>query len=279
MKKDSKKIEILKKSNEGKLFFNKEFQYNKNTVMLVLKNDGSLLRYAPSQLRDDKEVVYEAVKNSLFAIEFASERLQNDFEILSAALKGRPVTDFIKKILKNNIELAYKLVESGIIFVCNLPEELKDNVELMTRFQKRGIDTLNDVTDKVKNDEEFAISAIKANSLDYYRIGEEVRDNERIILELLKTGTNEYSMYLATFLIYARNPKAAVLKDKDLMVEAVSISGTALRFLSDDLKDDYEVVYEAVNQNEEALDFASIRLQNNEILLKIIENKKKNKNR
>ncbi len=248
-------------------------------VLAAVSNNGSALKYASENLKDNRKIVLTAVQNGIEVLPYASERLRNDKQLVELSTKWGEFPKGIGDTLLKDKEFIYKLVESGKVFPVNLPYMYKDDVKFMTKLQKNGIDTLNFVSEEIKNNEQFAISAIEANSLDYYRIGVRAQDNERVILELLKNGNNETNMYISMFLIYGHNNNAKVLADKDLMVEAVSISGTALRFLSDNLKDDYEIVYEAVNQNEEAIQFASPRLQNNEVILKIIENKINNKKR
>ena len=47
-------------------------------VLEAVKQNGSALKYASEELKNDKEVVLEAVKQDGFALEYDSYELQND---------------------------------------------------------------------------------------------------------------------------------------------------------------------------------------------------------
>jgi hypothetical protein len=57
--------------------------------------------------------------------------------------------------------------------------------------------------------------------------------------------------------------------NKELILYLVEKNGDILQYASDALKDDYDVVLEAVNCSEESLRFASDRLKNNRTICKI----------
>lgn len=67
-----------------------------------------------------------------------------------------------------------------------------------------------------------------------------------------------------------------VLEDKALVLLAVAKDGSNLEFVSDDLKNDIDVVSEAINQNLEYLKYADKDLQSS-IILKGIEAVKEEK--
>jgi hypothetical protein len=55
---------------------------------------------------------------------------------------------------------------------------------------------------------------------------------------------------------------ARLRNDKELILEAVNQDGTSLMFASDKLRNDEEVVLVAVSQNKASLQYASERLRN-----------------
>lgn len=72
--------------------------------------------------------------------------------------------------------------------------------------------------------------------------------------------------------IYELDPK--LRDDKDIILEALKENGQALQYASEALRDDEECVIKAMSKNVQMLYFASNRLQSSKELLEKIENLK-----
>eukprot|EP00434_Breviolum_minutum_P029909 symbB.v1.2.026447.t1/scaffold2584.1/size75688/7 len=59
----------------------------KMVVLLAVKEDGRVLRYATDLLRDDEVVAYAAVSQTWHALEFVSQRLKGDEDLVEIAIK------------------------------------------------------------------------------------------------------------------------------------------------------------------------------------------------
>lgn len=67
-------------------FAPQEIQDDKETVLIIVKLYGSLIRYASKRLQSDKEVLLEAVKHFGSGIMYASDDLKTDKELVGTAL-------------------------------------------------------------------------------------------------------------------------------------------------------------------------------------------------
>ncbi len=61
--------------------------------------------------------------------------------------------------------------------------------------------------------------------------------------------------------------------NKDFVLNAVKQDGMLLQYANDLLKDDFEIVYEAVNQNVFSYEYASLRLQSDIVIKMFALNK------
>ena len=88
MKRDAV-ISLVSKTPQDFQSVNKIFRDDKEIVLIVLKKDGTALRYVSQQLKDDPAVILAAMQGKHYSpyykkqlLYLASERLQNDPHLL-----------------------------------------------------------------------------------------------------------------------------------------------------------------------------------------------------
>lgn len=108
-------------------------QYQKQTVLLAVKQNGLSLQYAKNDLNNNIEIVSEALKQNGLALQFASDELKNNIDIVFMAIN----------------ENAYAL-------------EFASPKVAMEIIKQNGM-TLQFVSDKLKNDIEFVFAAVEEN--------------------------------------------------------------------------------------------------------------------
>ena len=64
-----------------------ELKNDREFVLQAVKKDGTALQYASKELQNDREIVMQAVKQNGSALQFASEELQNDAELKALAAR------------------------------------------------------------------------------------------------------------------------------------------------------------------------------------------------
>lgn len=82
------------------------YSQKKKETLIAVKNDGTLLRFADSELRNDFDIVWTAVHQNGLALEFASYRLKSDKFIVSEAVKQYSgAIIFANPYLQNDLEI------------------------------------------------------------------------------------------------------------------------------------------------------------------------------
>lgn len=222
--------------------------YLKNAVDVIeiqknltnyIKLDGKYLAYANMEEQDNENVVSEAVKTNIESLKYASERIRNDEVFIRQLLEkdGNFLLYSGKKILNkrenyiialNNTEWSDEIAElwkESEIFDANDIEMFKiilPKCDFFFEFAGK----------KLKSDKEFCKFVL---SLDGYLLSHcstKIKDDKEFVLLAVRTAKYEVNDY----------------------------EDSPLRFASKRLKDDIEVVKEAIKHNKNAVRYASERV-------------------
>ena len=78
----------------------------KNLVLAAVRSAGAALRFAPRELRNDKEVVLEAVRADGTSLQYASQDLQGDRSVvLEAVIKSGLALEFASVSLRSDFNV------------------------------------------------------------------------------------------------------------------------------------------------------------------------------
>ena len=197
----------------------------------------------------------------------------NDVKSVLAAI-GEATLDDRDKILKHvrefcqdNDELMISILLKHYLSLEDANSRLQDNRELAQQLVKWDYDgkQLPYVSERLKNDESFIVEAVKTNPLAIEYASESIKSNQ----QLMDTLVVEHKIYSAL--------KYASMEVKDnvqIVKEAVKDDAFFLEFASDRLRDDEDVALLAIDSDAnctEAMQFVSDRLKNNrEFVLKVV---------
>ena len=227
-------------------------------------------------------MVLAAVRNDGCALEFASDRLKND-------------KDIVLNAIKNNINSS-KYASKSLLTDPNIRKQISEKEKEINDLRKK-IKERNRIEYSKKIENEIPI---KSNFEDFENFNiSEFSDNKEIILKIIKeepgvtydlllhdssqitpNKRNEFYFNYIDIPTYC-SQDSFILKyvsdklkdDKEVVIEAIKRNGLALEFASDRLKDDKDIVIEAVKNNGFALEFASDRLKNDkEIVFNAVKN-------
>lgn len=207
------------------------FSDNLSMVARLVRINGLLLKYASPEIQDNKEIIDIAIKQNPEAIEFATDKYKNDKE-------------FIKNLLHNNQSLfryASEHLRNDKTYILDLlSQEYKS---MGTLFKYAG--------DILKEDREVVTSAVfrKGGNLKFAH--EKFQDDDDIVS--IAVNTNGYAIRYAS-------PR---LKDnkKIGMLAASRTHGSSIEELSDRLRDDKELILQALVFNDYAFVCASEKLR------------------
>jgi Domain of unknown function (DUF4116) len=184
---------------------------NPQIVETAVKKDGLALEFACDTLRQDRDIVLKAVSNHGGAIFFASEDLRDDKEVVLTAIKN----------MKGG-SMSFTWVNTG-------------NIQYASERLQKDRDVL------------LAIAAIESDILSHSSIPEEMRQQMKsdrdFALQMIRHHDGKYKHYADIL----GNFEESIRSDREVVLEAVKVHGTALQYASIELRNDREVVLAAVN--------------------------------
>lgn len=262
---DEERVKLLVK--QRKLHITDLPEHLKNDISIAkvaVEYHYQILQYLNTELRDNKEIIKLAlVFNSsrddksidniaANELQWASDRLKNDEELAQIALKrhGRAFS-YLSKRLQNNKEIALLSLNNGGSYY-DLPEQLKDDRELTKIAISYNGHSLSYASDRLKDDKELVLLAFNNEANIYNDLSDKLKNDIEVIEGAL------HSKYKDGF----RDMPDWVRNNKDYALLAVATGGN-LQYVSENLKDDFDVVSKAIKNYPFAIQHASDRLKDN----------------
>ena len=147
--------------------FNNKLNTDKEFMLVMVKQDGALLRYASKILRADKDIVLAAVTEYGLAYKYASDELKADASIIAV----------YKAYLITNTKLSY--VRQAFI---NNTNTLETDKELVLAMVTQDGLLLKYASDTLKADKEVVLAAIKQNKSALRFASDTLKTNKNSVL-------------------------------------------------------------------------------------------------
>ena len=203
---------------------------DKDYVMKIINKNWELLKYVTNNLNDDEEIVSLAIKHFPGSLEYASERLRKDPKIVDKALR-----------LDESSPLEHYYTAGALKHVSpdvpNYREKVQKLIDVVALY---NVPDIIEAAPTLQDDMEIIQQAMKREkrSLKYA--------SKRIQIIYIKEDWEN---------IYHINK--VVIKDKDLIMAALSSSTAVLKIASGELRDDEEVILYAIERNGSAIKYCS----------------------
>lgn len=213
---------------------------NDKASVIIAVTSGEGLEYAPSSLRDDKEVVLTAVKSSGDALFDASSRLKGDKEVVLAAVSESPYAlQFASSNLQDDKDVvtrAVMLEPSSIRFASRNMKDDRDIGYLVITSQSS--ETLLWLSPRLRGDRNIVLKAVTSFGWNFLWADEKFGDDKEIVMRASMSRTKTFKGY--TNLLSRVSPR--LQDDRDVVLSEVQKDGYALLHASSRLRDDPEVV-------------------------------------
>lgn len=230
-----------------------ELKNNKDIFMTIAKANrlsSCLLKYVSETLKDDKEFILAAVTNDGKSLEFASDRLMNDVEVILVAVTNYgEVLKIVPHNLKNKDVVLAAITKNGIALEY-VPEDLKNEELCSIAVAENGF-ALKFVPEHFKN-KELVLTAVKNNGGALNFATNMLKKDKDIVYAAVTQCGNVLEFVDDSF-----------KNDKDLAIIAVSCWNDSyyfdlsIKYVSDDLKKDEDVISTAVKHNGYSLYYVS----------------------
>jgi curved DNA-binding protein CbpA len=233
-------------TNSDMIFFaDSNLKEDKDFILRALEVDPiKTLEFANVKYRKDKDVMKKAVSINGLAYKYASFELQNDEEILSIALNqnGEVVNSINPTVLE----------QSGL---------LSNPKFVLLAIDNEQYEIVMKSDEKLWSDEDFVYKALMKDDLLFEKVDKRLFEKADFMKRLI-----EENSFFTQFI--GENLK----NDPSFASYCVSIDGMNLKYFSADIKDNKEIVEQALGNNVDSFKYALPGLAlNDEFLRKISE--------
>ncbi|KAG2382282.1 hypothetical protein C9374_005484 [Naegleria lovaniensis] len=242
------------------------FKSDRSFMLKLVKVDGSAIKAASVELRDDKQIAMAALSNSASSYRYLSFRLKCDEEICQLAFAGDGnMLRHAPFAVKNNRDIMLKAVKSNSKCMFYAVGMLRLDKELLEiAIEKK---TFGDIPYNLKRDKDFMLKAI-SYKLSLKMAAFDLRNDEDVVLAavLIDPKNLEYA-------------SARLQNNRDIVKAAVQSDVTSLKHASTELKNDKEILLIALdkllenrNGNIITLEFCPFSIRNDrDIALKAVQ--------
>lgn len=232
-----------------------QWQDDGEVVSAAVRRDGRQLRWASEALRDAYDVVHAAVSKSGHALKYASQRMRKNEKVAMAAIAQN-----VKAAL--HADQALFASRDFVLFAARAaaPSACEEaNMDLYLRLEE-----------PLRRDAGIVIALMNGNGALAQRLlcAAEMGDNEEVVLAAVRLR----GACLQSASPALRGKRTVVLEAVRQRRDIHHCSRVTLEYASSALKDDEDVVMEAVAKDGRALVFASERLRASEdVLLRAVK--------
>ena len=213
-------------------------QDDEEIVSTAIEEDGSAIQYASNRLKMKKDLALKAIRQNYVAFEYLPLSMQKQDDILETYLYSHPCEFYTKMpVLITDKEKAYHYIDIWGLALAFVSEELRDDMDLVKLAIAKDGYNLIYASERLKNNKDLMKEAVKKDSDVLYEF-------------------------------YANHP----IQDRDFLKEMVEVDSSALKYASQELKDDKEIALFALKKDGNAFAWISHRLQADPDIWEVLRN-------
>ena len=235
---------------------------NYDSIIEAVRNDWTLLEYAPDHIKNNPDIVLEAVRqNGSTAIKVAIQAMgTNAYEVRFDSVGA---LQFASNERKEDRRIVLEAVKQNGAALQYASAELQGDREIVLEAVKNNAWALRYASLDCKRDRGILLQVIKIKPDIFAVIEKDLKIDRDFVLDAVRQSGRS----LLTASIEFK-------RDREIALTAVKNHGVALRYLSKELRGDRQIVFEAVKQNGFALFYASDELKGDrEIVLEAVKQK------
>lgn len=263
-----KKMKNMKKnkSKKGGMYSWLKSKINRNEFEIT----QDIINLASS---DDRNIVLNTVKQNGLTLEYVSNTLKNDREIVLAAVQQNGLAlRFVYHIFKNDEEIVTAAIKQNGSALVYASDNIKDNINLVTIAVKSKPKAIEFASLNLRNSVALLILAV---SHDINVVNSFLQRKISNIIFMKNSKIHIISIQLASIIVnldfsYYEKMSDDLKNNEELMLSIVNNNGLHLKYINN--KDDYNIVLHAVRQNGLAIQYASNNLKLNiKIIMEAIQ--------
>lgn len=230
LKNDDQIIKTALLSKYGKYkslqYIPEEYKINKKFFSYVCNLEGTNIRYASNELKNDMELVNIALNDNIYSFQFISQELKNNEKIIEKCIN-------IIDIKKKHVPILEYVTSDNI----------KDNKDIILKLMKYNGSELQYVSDRLRNDIDVVSTAIINSPFGAYfygNINESLYYDKKILLLTLNqpfhySDIEDYEEFL-------NDSSNNILDDDEIVLAAINKSGRNYKYISERLKNNKDIL-------------------------------------
>lgn len=225
------------------------FRDNRDIALAAIASRPYQMKYASYGVRNDKKVVLEAVKRDGTMLEYASDRLRSDNEVVTSAVsEDGGALKYASERLRGTKRVVLIALQNNINALMYVSRDLKEDIDVVeAALNSRGANRashyfslLGNVADRYRYDKDIVLRAIDIVPSDYNLASDALREDRDVISHYITRSSVMDPNRIGSLPLHLRD-------DKDIMTEAVRHHEEAYIQASERLKHDRELVLAAVS--------------------------------
>lgn len=216
---------------------------------------------ATAAMPTDKEVALAAVSNNGSALHNVLPELLHDRDIVLAAVRNSGISiKYAPRHFRADFEIVMAAVRSYGLALVHAAEELRGNADIAIEALAQSSLAMHSVSPKLLEDKDFILRVVarSGGGLTYLPAAYHHYFGDKVIIMTAIT-TGGYGLILETISDELRD-------DPEVVEAAIETYPFALEYASQRLRNDYGIVKRAIEINPSAFRYASDRLRNNDEL-------------
>jgi predicted RNA-binding protein Jag len=233
---------------------------NKKQALEFVSQDGRNLSKLNKQFRNDEEIVFKALDSTMPIFHFASQELRANEKIAKKALQGCIKNyNAIASNLKKNKDFTLFAIKIDANVFNEIPKELKSDEDIILASIKTVAHAVSYATELSLENPVFIKKLLLINGLCFQYLPLEMKNDVELLTIAIQEGNNKGISpfkYASNTIKNNKNYVFSLLKNEELQEMFLFLS-----FVSNQLKDDSEVVLKMVERHVQNYSFASQRIK------------------
>lgn len=266
--------------------FKRNLDDDKLFMLYCVNLDGCMLSYASDNLKNDRELVYHAYKRKYSSFQYCSNEVKNDKEFIETKLFIPVIFEYLLN-LKDDEEFVINVLKQSFSVIKDLKSTMINDKEFISKLfelDNFNCSIFQFFNFSLKNDKELIMKCIEVQkknilkNVNYYTpridlddIGALLRGDRDIIIECLKCDGTQLKNIPANYqsdnelILLGLNSgfkkiecweeyedildyiDKSFRRDKTIVIAAIRRHGNNYHYASKRLKNDPEVIIEAIN--------------------------------
>lgn len=260
-------LELIRLSEFTKLplyFLEDIYKKDKDIVYEAIKKTGNAFQFAHESLKKDRKFVLKVVEYDGYALKYVDQKLKKDKEVALVAFKDFGTVDYgtggclqyLDESLKNDREVVIAALAFNGTALEYASNELKKDKEIVLNAIRNETEAIKFADSSLRNNKQFILDAVRRSSgliLEY--LEENLKKDKNFVLEIL--SLDGWSLRWAD---------KSLMKDKDLVLKAIKLDVRNFGDIDENLAKDKKFILEALKENPKVKDYLSDEFKNdNEI--------------